>query len=142
MSTVNIGQQALNFLFAFLFGVALALLYDFVKVLHRTVMRSFLSVQLSDVIFCFVSSLLCFCFFMLFTGGEVRAYLLFGMALGFGFWSFFISPFTVRFCLIFCSIMRKILHIFSIPLHIFEKTVKNLKKSVKNRKNIAKNSCK
>lgn len=142
MSTVNIGQQALNFLLAFLFGVALALLYDFVKVLHRTVMCSFLSVQLSDVIFCFVSSLLCFCFFMLFTGGKVRAYLLFGMALGFGFWSFFISPFTVRFCLIFCSIMRKILHIFAIPLHIFEKTVKNLKKSVKNRKNIAKNSCK
>lgn len=116
MSAINISAQTLSFFYAILLGAGLALVYDFIKLLHHNLLKSVVAIQLADVVFCIVSAVLSFCFFMLVSNGSIRVYLLLGEGVGFVLWSLLCSAHLQKILLFFVRIGSKVMGWIAKPL--------------------------
>lgn len=75
--------QALSFLCSFLLGAGLCLFYDIFRCSRKVRSFSAVSVFFCDLIFSVVSAFCTFILLLIFTGGEIRLFILFGEASGF-----------------------------------------------------------
>lgn len=139
MSPVNSNFQLLSIIVSFLLGLGFAFLYDFVKGWRRVKKSSRLAVLFQDVVYFFLISLVTFLFLLAFSKGQIRAYVLLPIFLGFVVWSALISK---CICRILVKIISFIFEIFRKLKLFFEKYLarifEGIKKIVKNAKKIQK----
>lgn len=139
MSPVNSNFQLLSIIVSFLLGLGFAFLYDLVKAWRRVKKSNRLAVFFQDVIYFFLISLVTFLFLLAFSRGEIRAYVLLPIFLGFVVWSLLISKYICRF---FVKIISFIFEIFRKIKLFFEKYLARIsgtvKKIVENAKKIQK----
>ena len=96
MWEINSIFQLLGFVYSLFLGGLFSFLYDVIKSLRLTLKLSYLTVFIFDILYFISISILSFLFFMSFTDGEIRYYILFGVIIG-----FYIFRLTVSKVLIF-----------------------------------------
>lgn len=133
MSSIDISIQTVSFLYSLLLGVALAVCYDFIRVSHKTTIKSILLIQIIDVLFFVVSALVSFGFFMLYSNGYIRVYLLLGELLGFVFWNLTFSEIFQKSLLFFIKFLIKIICLLCKPLSFLAKQGKKILFRLKNK---------
>ena len=111
-------QQLSAFLIAALLGGVFCIIYDFLRVMLRNYNSGGLVVFIADVAFFSFFGIATFCFFMLFSKGTIRLYLLLGEALGFILARWLLSPY-LRILIIFLqNIFNKLIIIALLPLKV------------------------
>ena len=87
-------------IFGFLYSIALGMIFSaFYDVLRafRTVKRpKAILVFIQDIFYFIIISLTSFIFFLAITNGEIRAYILFGIILGFTLFNLLLSPYLLK----------------------------------------------
>lgn len=150
MWEIHSGDQAVTFLWSLLLGVLLCVFYDFFRAWRNVMSSRALSVAVQDIFFWLVSAVVTFLFMLARTGGEIRLFVLCGMAVGFSLFRFTLSRFTIiPFLLFFRAarfVSRKITAVYIVILtrltallnHFFTFCVKKYKNMRKVRKKLLK----
>ncbi len=142
MWEINLSGQLLSFCYAVALGMILSLVYDIFKALRLAYNHKTLTVFFEDIFYFLFSAFATFIFFLIFTGGEIRLFILVGLFIGFFVWKMTLSYFTVfvlrRFLNLlksfFAFINRKIiefLNVFGKFFPIFKKILKNIQNRLK-----------
>ncbi|MBQ9679200.1 MAG: spore cortex biosynthesis protein YabQ [Ruminococcus sp.] len=79
----SLSDQTAYFLWSLVLGAALAVLYDVVRAVRMTVRAGRVHVMISDILFFTVCGVITSLFALPFNKGDVRAFILFGEAVGF-----------------------------------------------------------
>ena len=116
-------DQSLTFVFSFLFGMGICVIYDVFSALRLYKFKSKTATVILDILFFTASAFLVFCFFMLRTYGEIRLFCIFGMLLGFIFWHSLVSR-------IFMLLVKKAIKIKNILKKYFKILIKPLASAV------------
>ncbi len=88
-------SQAVNFLYSVVLGVLFAFVYDFFRSLRKCKPHTILSVFMEDISYFFILSVITFVFLLALTNGQVRAYILIGILLGFLLFIFTLSKYYI-----------------------------------------------
>ncbi len=143
MWEINNSLQLLSFARSVGLGCILSLIYDCFRIFRKLFGSSAVSVFLQDVFYAAFSAFLTFLFLLSVTNGEVRAFVLFGLAIGFVAARLTVSKLIYRFFVFSGSrIMRRISAVFSYiygkfdlieqnTVKFFENIRKTLKKLLK-----------
>ena len=132
MGYINTDNQVFTFLWSLVLGVAMCLVYDIVRAFHKVSVKGFFEVMLLDLLFWGAWSLITFSFLVLRCKGEVRAYVLFGQALGFVITRISVSKLFYRFFTLVLKVFRRIFEFFGSNVRkAIECLEKNIKKSLK-----------
>lgn len=118
MWELNSGLQILNFLYAIVLGIIFDLFYDIFKSFRLNIKFSDILVFVQDILYFFILSVLSFCFFLIFTYGEIRFYILIGFAVGFLVSRFTLSKISIP---VFSFIIRVIIKFLGYLRWIFNK---------------------
>ena len=97
MWEINSAEQSLCFVYSICLGIGLGLIYDFFKIDRIVFKRRCLFIFFQDIIFWLISSFAFFSFSVVFSNGQIRAYLLFGCFLGFVFYKLTLSKIVMLF---------------------------------------------
>ncbi len=135
MGYIDTDNQVFTFLWSLALGVAMCLAYDIVRAFHKVSIKGFFEVMFLDLLYWGLWSLITFSFLVLRCKGEVRAYVLFGEALGFIITRVSISKLVYRF---FTFVLRALVRIFTIfgvnvrkVIECLEKNIKKILKTIK-----------
>ncbi len=93
MWEINNGLQLLSLVRAIAFGFLLSAFYDVFKAFRLSRKQTTAAVALQDIIFFTISAILCFCFLLAVTNGEIRGYILLAMLIGFFIFRLTVSKF-------------------------------------------------
>ena len=151
MWEINNSLQTICFLRALVLGVFLCLLYDFFGSLRKAGISSDFAVFIQDILFFIIASPLIFIFLLATTNGEIRLYIILGIAIGFLIFKmtvskllvfllskffkalFFVSGFVNRGINgFFVAISKLFKSFFEKTLTFFKKSLKSFKKGLKN----------
>jgi len=143
MWAVSNSLQLLNLFRSIIFGIIFCLCYDVLRALRKVYSYRTFTVFLQDIIVSSVLACATFIFLLATTNGQLRMFVVVGMALG-----FLISRLTVsriflpllttscsRLSVFFSSIFGRIYHSFDI---LEKNIIKNSKKSIKTLKKLLK----
>lgn len=83
MWEISSNEQYLCFIYSMCLGAFLGLIYDFFKIDRNVFKRRKLTVVFQDILFWIISAFMFFSFSIVFSNGQIRAYLLLGSFLGF-----------------------------------------------------------
>lgn len=119
MGTITVVGQLKVFGLSLVLGVAFCLLYDLFRALHIKLVKSFAAVFVTDVLYWLILFPVTHSFLLLFCKGNVRAYVLFGILLGFAFCRFTISKLLLKILLLIIDLISKLLHLISLPFLAF-----------------------
>ncbi len=89
-------QQTYVFLMCIGFGFILGLFYDFVRMIRKSFSNSKRSILLQDILYCVISTFAVFCFLLCCNDGEIRFFVLFGLASGWVIYYFTFGSLVVR----------------------------------------------
>ena len=96
MWEINNSFQAVSFLYSVAAGVIFCLLYDILRTLRKLLSPPAVNVFFQDIFYFVIISFLTFLFLMAVSNGEIRAYVIIGMAFGFAACFFTLSRFWVK----------------------------------------------
>ncbi|MCR4564139.1 MAG: spore cortex biosynthesis protein YabQ [Clostridiales bacterium] len=154
---VSLAKQTCNFFIAVGTGFAIGIVYDFFFIIRNLISKRKWVTFICDALFTVSASLLSFLLLLIITDGQIRAYVIFGEAIGFFVYYFSLGVFIVRLCdkitrilkRFFAFLKRILLFIFKVVSYpfrklyavfssffkkIYEKMRKNAKKVVKKSK--------
>lgn len=83
MWEINNITQSTAFLWSVLLGCGLSAVYDIFRLDRMIFRRSVLTVALEDILFWIISAFAAFCLMLLTTNGQIRAFILIGVLIGF-----------------------------------------------------------
>lgn len=106
-------NQAYLFLVFSLTGVAIGILFDFFRILRRTIKTSNIITYIEDVLFWILAGLLILYNIWFFNNGEIRIYMFLGIILGVLIYMSTLSTILIK---IFSSILQTIINIAKIPI--------------------------
>ena len=106
-------NQAYLFLVFSLTGVIIGVLFDFFRILRRTIKTSNLITYIEDIIFWILTGLLILYNIWYFNNGEIRIFLFLGIILGVLIYMSTLSGIVIK---LFSEILRMILKILKFPL--------------------------
>lgn len=89
-------SQLLGFLYSVALGAVFCLVYDLFRAVRAEIKFGAAAVFAADILYSVICAVLCFCFLLSVTGGEIRFFVLAGAAVGFA-----VSRFTVSRILYF-----------------------------------------
>ena len=78
------------------FGFFAGFFYDMFKILYLIVFKSNKVLFIKDVIYCIISTFLCFAFLLAINDGKIRVYIIIGILLGYISWFISISSLFLR----------------------------------------------
>ncbi len=110
MWEIDISADFTSFLLSIALGGFFSLLYDVFIAMHKTVFKSTFTVFITDIFYFLVISIITFMFCILRSFGYIRAYILFGIAIGFISLHFLISKYFSR---VLEVVIKTILAVFS-----------------------------
>ena len=96
MWEIDSSFQAVSFLYSVLFGAGYCLFYDFFRAFRKLYKPTAFSVFFEDLIYFLIISILTFLLLMSLSNGEIRGYILIGIAVGFTICFFTVSRFFVK----------------------------------------------
>ncbi len=96
MWEIDSSFQAVSFLYSVLFGVGYCLFYDLFRAFRKLYNPTAISVFFEDLIYFLIISIFTFLLLMSLSNGEIRGYILIGIAVGFLICYFTISRFFVK----------------------------------------------
>ncbi|MCL2851625.1 MAG: spore cortex biosynthesis protein YabQ [Defluviitaleaceae bacterium] len=143
---LSVSEQARLFLFACAAGFVIGLVYDAFRIIRLAVPHPSFLIQLEDVLYWALASAGMFIFMQYTTGGEVRAYSIFGTALGALIYFMTLSAFIMAVSTAIINLVKKILaaiitvalipvrlilHILAIPYGAAKKFLRLAKKPCK-----------
>ena len=111
MWEINSKEQIITFLLSICFGAAYSVIYDLFKSARAVHRHGKAALFLEDILFSVICTFLTFCLCILRTKGQPRAFLLFGVALGFCVLRYLLSDFLV---LVFSSVFKAAIKIKNI----------------------------
>ena len=128
-------QQVSTFLLALALGAVFCLFYDVVSFFMRGYKTGGMAVFLADTLFFGMAGVITFMFFLLFSKGTIRLYVIISELLGFILFRFFLSG-VVRGLLAFIQrVISCLLRLISKPIYwlfsLIGKIFNNLKKFIK-----------
>ena len=106
----NFSQEQI-FIFFFIIGIIIGLIFDIFKVLRKSFKTPDIITFIEDLIFIIVSGILTICGIIKLNGGEVRFYLFLGIFFGIIIYILTISNLCVIILYIFLETCKKILKI-------------------------------
>lgn len=123
----NVSQQGMVFVYCILSGVAIGLVFDFLRIIRRMSRAGPVLTQFLDVVF-WASAILLFSFCVFtFNDGDIRWFEFFAMAAGAGAHFILISPWLVKASIIALSflgnILKFVLKILLFPIGIILKVL-------------------
>lgn len=129
MWEIDSSFQAVSFLYSVLFGVGYCFFYDLFRAFRKLYKPTAFSVFFEDLIYFSIISFLTFLLLMSLSNGEIRGYILIGIAVGFIICYFTVSRFFVEILFIifkfFFSISEKTVAFLNrILIWLFEKIKK------------------
>lgn len=95
MWEINNISQAVSFLYSIILGIFFSAFYDIFRSLRLLKKQTTLAVFLQDIIYFLIIAIVTFICLLSLTNGEVRAYILIGILLGFLLFLFTISKFFI-----------------------------------------------
>lgn len=118
-----IQNQAYLFLVFSLTGIVIGILFDFFRILRRTIKTSNIVIYIQDLLFWILTGILILYNIWYFNNGEIRTYLFFGIILG-----VFIYMFTLSdiFIYLFSKLLYIIISFFKIPIKIINLFFSNI----------------
>lgn len=112
----------------FLTGGIIGLLFDFFRILRKTIKTSDFITYLQDIIFWILSSIIIMYNIFTYNNGEIRLYLFLAILLGILFYLLLVSKIIIKINLtcikFFENILRKVILILKIPFSILFKPIK------------------
>ena len=78
-------SQAVSFLYSIILGILYALFYDIFRAVRIVKPQTAFSVFLQDLFYFFITAIVTFIYLLALTNGEIRAYVLVGILIGFLF---------------------------------------------------------
>lgn len=141
MWEINNSLQLLSFARALILGIIICLIYDILRACRKIYNYSTVSIFLQDIIFSVIMAFSVFLFLLSVTNGEMRGFVLIGLALGFIFSRLSVSRLWFRFLKWLLSIIKYAFSWVSKSfyrgfdflrkniLFFYEKSVKTLKNS-------------
>ncbi len=146
MWEINSLEQILAFLYSLCLGVIFCIFYDVFRAIRATIKLNDFSVFIQDIIYFVIIGFVSFIFLLSTTNGEIRGYIIFGIAVGFLFCYYTFSKIFVKllkiafkgFVTVFGKInafsngiFLKIEHFFEKNLILIKNTCKKVLKMVK-----------
>ena len=117
-------NQAYLLLVFSLTGVAIGILFDFFRILRRTIKTSNIITYIEDILFWVLTGLLILYNIWYFNNGEIRIYMFLGIILGV---LIYMSTLSNILIMIFSKVLQTIIKIFEIPfkaiISLFRKIV-------------------
>lgn len=117
-------NQAYSFLVFSLTGVTIGVLFDFFRILRRTIKTSNIITYIEDVLFWILTGLLVLYNIWYFNNGEIRVYMFLGIILGVLIYMSTLSNILIQ---IFSKILQIIIKILELPfktiISIFRKII-------------------
>ena len=107
---MNIYSQEQIFIFFFIIGIIIGIIFDFFRVIRKTFKSSDMSTFIQDLIFLTFSGYLIILGIIKINGGEVRLFLFLGIFFGAIIYFLTISNLCVIIFLVFVKICKKILN--------------------------------
>ena len=83
MWEIDILSQLLGFLYSVVLGIIFCLVYDVLRALRAEIKFGTAAVFVTDILYSVFCAVTCFCFLLAVTGGEIRAFVFAGVAVGF-----------------------------------------------------------
>ncbi|MBQ7410494.1 MAG: spore cortex biosynthesis protein YabQ [Clostridia bacterium] len=114
-------SQEQIFIFFFIIGVVLGIVFDFFRVIRKSFKISDFSTLIQDIIFLVFSGMLIITSIIKLNGGEVRLFLFLGIFFGALIYLLTISDLCVIIFLVFVKICKKIL---KIPYKCYKNIIK------------------
>ena len=117
-------NQAYLFLVFSLTGVAIGILFDFFRILRKTIKTSNILTYIEDILFWILTGLLILYNIWYFNNGEIRIYMFLGIIMGALIYISTLSNIIIK---LFTKILQKILNILELPfkaiIAIFRKII-------------------
>ena len=141
-------DQAYLFLVFSLTGVIIGILFDFFRILRRTIRTNNIITYIEDILFWILTGLLILYNIWFFNNGEIRIYMFLGIILGILIYMLTLSSILIK---IFSKILHTIIKVLELPFKtiivIFDKIISiispiftNITKKIKNKKGNFENS--
>lgn len=106
---MNIYSEGQLFIFFFIIGIIIAMLYDFFRVLRKSFKTKDYVTFIEDVIFLFLSGVLIISSIIKLNYGEFRVYMCFGMFFGILIYSLTLSKLYVIIFYVLVNFVKKII---------------------------------
>ena len=116
-------NQAYLFLVFSLTGVIIGVLFDFFRILRRSIKTSNFITYIEDIIFWILTGLLILYNIWYFNNGEIRIFLFLGIILGVLIYMSTLSSIVIK---LFSKILKEILKILELPLKIIVITFRKI----------------
>ncbi len=107
MWEINNNLQLLSFLYSCVLGFIFEIFYDLFRALRIVKPHNNLAVFFEDIIFFLIIAIASFIFLLSVTNGEIRAYIILGIIIGFMLFYRFVSRWFLKFLnLLFCGLFK------------------------------------
>ena len=122
-------NQAYLFLVFSLTGVIIGILFDFFRILRRTIKTPNFITYIEDILFWIITGFLILYNIWYFNNGEIRIYMFLGIILGVLIYMLTLSSILIK---IFSKILRTLINVLELPfktiISIFRKIVTSIEK--------------
>jgi len=117
-------NQAYLFLVFSMTGVAIGILFDFFRILRRSIKTSNIITYIEDVLFWILTGLLVLYNIWYFNNGEIRIFMFLGIILGVLIYMSTLSNIIVK---IFSTILQTIIKILEVPFKVIGRIITKIK---------------
>ncbi len=125
---MNLYSQEQIFIFFFIIGIIIGIVFDFFRVIRKTFKASDVSTFIQDIMFLVFSGYLIITSIIKINGGEVRLFLFLGIVFGCIIYTLTISNICVIIFLVFVKICKRIL---KFPYKCYNSIIKHNKQKEK-----------
>lgn len=137
-------NQAYLFFIFILNGIVIGILFDFFRILRKSMKTKDFVTYIEDILFCIITGIIIIYSIFYFNSGEFRIYIFIGLLIGCSIYLLTISQYVVKINVYiltkFIEICKKVFNIIFLPIRfIYIKTEDVLKKLIKLQKNTKKN---
>ena len=119
-------NQLSSFIIFIIVGGTISIIFDIFRVLRKTFKTPDFLTYFEDICFWIISVALIIISTFLFNNGELRLYIFIGLFLGSLIYILFISKYFIKLSMILINIVKKLIHILTIPINFLQKILKNL----------------
>ena len=118
-------QEQIIILMRFLIsGLLIGLLFDFFRIQRKAIKVHDIVTYVQDILFWVITAIIIIYTVITYTDGEIRSYMVVGLALGVIIYFYIFSRRIMKFVLIIINCIKKILSIFLFPAKKFFKIIK------------------
>ncbi len=129
-----ITNQAYTFIIFILIGMIIGILFDFFRILRKTIKTKDFVTYIEDILFCMLTGIILIYSIFIFNSGEIRIYLFIGLLFGIIIYMLSISKYFVNINVFLLtkiiSFTKRIIKIFNIPIQFLKKSINKLSKPI------------